>query len=206
MTTESIARVEKTITRLQEQSGAMGETVSLIVDIADQINLLSLNASIEAARAGEYGRGFAVVADEIGKLATRTGDSIKEIAKVLTESQSATNESVSIINDTASMVRAMIDDISQSSAKITILQENLLEEEQFINRIIDHMTSNILLSNDISVGTEEQKNAIKSSAEAMEHVNSVLMQMTDEIRNLADYSSRMLQNATDLLNVSRSAR
>ena len=74
---EHLMDVEKTVYAIKDQSSRIGQIVELIVDIADRINLLSLNASIEAARAGETGRGFAVVADEIGKLAFQTQESIK---------------------------------------------------------------------------------------------------------------------------------
>jgi hypothetical protein len=80
---EHLMEVEKTVYAIKDQSSRIGQIVELIVDIADRINLLSLNASIEAARAGESGRGFAVVADEIGKLAFQTQESIKEINNVI---------------------------------------------------------------------------------------------------------------------------
>ena len=203
-TTDSIRIVEKTISRLQEQSAVIAETVSIIVDIADQINLLSLNASIEAARAGDSGRGFAVVADEIGKLASKTGESIKEISRVLSQSTTTTDETVKIINGTATLVRNMIDDITQTSLKVTKLQTSLKEEETIIDSVVSQMANNINQSKDINIGTEEQKNAIKNSADAMEHVSEILLEMADEIQQLATYSSRIFQNATDLLEVSRS--
>ncbi len=203
-TTDSIRIVENTISRLQEQSGIIADTVSIIVDIADQINLLSLNASIEAARAGDSGRGFAVVADEIGKLATKTGESIKEISRVLSQSTATTDETVKIINGTATMVRTMIEEITQTSRKITTLQTSLKDEEDLIDTVVSQMVNNISQSKDINIGTEEQKNAIKNSAEAMEHVSEILLEMADEIQQLAGYSSRIFQNATDLLEISRS--
>ena len=105
---KKLLQVENTVSDFREQSERIQHTVTIIVEIADKINLLSLNASIEAARAGDAGRGFAVVADEIGKLAVQTSESIGEINSVLTINARSTEEGVSVIKDTASMVKQLL--------------------------------------------------------------------------------------------------
>jgi methyl-accepting chemotaxis protein len=196
---ESLRDVERTIEKIKQQSGKIGETVSIIVDIADKINLLSLNAAIEAARAGDSGKGFAVVADEIGKLAYRTTESIKEIESVLRANTAITAEGVDVIKNTADMIKELIGDMASSSEKIKILQESILVEERFINIIIDQMFKNIELAKSIGVGTEEQKLAIESSTKAIEHVNEIVGEMVKEIRNLSVTSQKILENSTELM-------
>ena len=91
---EQIQETSKRIKRLGESSQQIGEIVTLIDDLAEQTNVLSLNAAIQAAMAGEAGRGFAVVADEVQRLAERSAESTKQIAELVKNIQSDTNEAV----------------------------------------------------------------------------------------------------------------
>jgi len=202
---ESLREVERTISKINEQSTRIGETVSIIVDIADKINLLSLNASIEAARAGEFGRGFAVVADEIGKLAVQTSDSIKEIERVLSLSSRITEEGVGVITTTAETIKKLIANMGQSSEKIKLLQESIMVEERYIRVVIEQMGKNIDLARNIGTATEEEKKAIEDTTKAIDHANEIVGAMVIEIRELADTSRVILQNATELMKKSDEA-
>lgn len=194
-----LSDVENTMNTMAEQSGKISETVSIIVDIADKINLLSLNASIEAARAGEHGKGFAVVADEIGKLAFLTTESIKEIEKVLSLNNTITKKGVAVIKDSSSMIKEMINAMSGSTDNIKILQDSLMIEEKYINSIIRQMETNIELARSIGSGTNEQKTAIENTSNALENLNEIVSEMVTEISDLARSSNNILQSSKDLL-------
>jgi methyl-accepting chemotaxis protein len=195
---ERIGEVEKAMNRIKEQGELIRNTTNIIVEIADQINLLSLNASIEAARAGEQGKGFAVVADEIGKLAFRTSESIKEIEQVVGESDITTSESVSVINATAEMIRKMIADIEGSTSQIQILKDSIITEDGYIDRIVSQMGKNIELARSIGQGTEEQKQAILSSNEAVQHLTSIVNRMVENVRIISESSGEILEHANKL--------
>lgn len=196
---DKMVAVEETMNTIAEQSKKIAETITIIVDIADRINLLSLNASIEAARAGEHGKGFAVVADEVGKLAFQTTESIKEIDKVLALNNDVTEKGVLVIKDSSDMIKNMIGKMFGSTENIKILQDSLMVEERYINSIIKQMETNISLAKTISTGTDEQKNAIESTGNALENLNDIVNEMVREINELAQSSKNIMDNARDLL-------
>lgn len=196
---EKLSDVESTMNTIAEQSGKISDTVSIIIDIADKINLLSLNASIEAARAGEHGKGFAVVADEIGKLAFLTTESIKEIEKVLSLNNSVTKKGVDVIKDSSLVIKEMIDEMSGSTGNIKILQDSLMVEEKYINSIIRQMEANITLAKSIGSGTDEQKNAIENTSNALDDLNQIVSEMVSEINELATSSRTIFTSARELM-------
>jgi len=171
----------------------------MIVDIADRINMLSLNASIEAARAGEHGRGFAVVANEIGKLASQTGESVKEIENVLKISAGKTQGGVAIIKEASNNIKEMIDQMLQSSAKIDDLRDNIFLEEKFLQGIDRQMKTNVQLSRETGTGTEEQKLALETTTSAVENMSLEVARMADSINTITGAAIKISEEARSLI-------
>ncbi|MEP1870807.1 MAG: methyl-accepting chemotaxis protein [Paraglaciecola sp.] len=126
------------IDALEVQSKTISTIIQAISSIADQTNLLALNAAIEAARAGEQGRGFAVVADEVRELASRTSRSTKEIVDVVSKNQELTNKAVSTINDSKTTANDVAERLSHTN---NVIEEIRIGAQKVVEAVSQFVTN-----------------------------------------------------------------
>ena len=181
---EQIQETSKRIKRLGESSQEIGDIVELITDIADQTNILSLNAAIQAAMAGEAGRGFAVVADEVQRLAERSTDATKQIEALVKTIQADTNEAViSMEQSTAGVVNGA--KLSEDAG------EALVEIEAVSNRLAD-------LIHTITDSASQQSNAAANISDTMNVIQEITTQTSAGTNETAASIGNLAELANDL--------
>jgi len=153
--------------------------VNTIKEIADQTNLLALNAAIEAARAGEQGRGFAVVADEVRKLAERTGNSTKEIGEMVAKIQNGTRSAVSSMQDGVRQVSNGVELANQAGDSINRIRDGALRVTVVVNGISDSISEQSMASNEIAQKLEVIAQMSEESALAVRHTADAARQMQE---------------------------
>ncbi|MCT4655168.1 MAG: methyl-accepting chemotaxis protein [Cohaesibacter sp.] len=185
--TSTNARVEK----LAQSARQISDVVKLIQDIAEQTNLLALNATIEAARAGEAGKGFAVVASEVKELATQTSKATEEIDKQISEIQSETNHAVNAI----SSISETIENLSGISAQIATSVD---QQRAATTEIASNITEASRVTREVSTHIGEVTEAAQATGETAGMVNASSVQLqakADDLRKqvnafLADVKER----------------
>jgi twitching motility protein PilJ len=183
---EQIQETSKRIKRLGESSQEIGDIVSLINDIADQTNILALNAAIQASTAGEAGRGFAVVADEVQRLAERAGNATKQIEALVKTIQSDTNEAViSMEQSTANVV---------SGAKLAEDAGEALSEIEGVS------TQLATLIQSISQAARQQSSAAANITNTMNVIQEITMQTSEGTNDTANSVGKLTELATELRN------
>lgn len=175
---DSMRQIQQTVKELGSSSQQIGEIIKVINDIAEQTNLLALNAAIEAARAGEHGKGFAVVADEVRKLAERSSEATKEIEQLIHGIQKGTNNAVKAVEHGAVVagkagaaldsiiggandVAAMVGDISRASQ--TQLENN--------SKVVASIESVGSITQETAAGAEETAAAAQELASMAEKMH-----------------------------------
>lgn len=183
-----VKKSAETIQQLGRSSEQIGEIIQVIDDIADQTNLLALNAAIEAARAGEQGRGFAVVADEVRKLAERTTKATKEIALMIKQIQKDTGGAV-----------ASMEEGTKEADKGKQLADKAGES---LKQIIDGADKVVNIITQVAAASEEQSSASEQISKNIEAISSVTQQSTagvQQIARTAEDLNRLTMNLENLV-------
>lgn len=191
------------VEKLSESAKNIGEIVDTINSIAEQTNLLALNAAIEAARAGEAGRGFAVVADEIRKLAEESKQATQNIANILRgivdnsmKASDATKETVEIVNkayNESDLVKSQFEQILQSIVRMSQMTENLAASAQEQSAAAEEMSSAMdsasksMVSvveqmNEVTMAIKQQADAISNVARTAENLDAVAEKLVETVR------------------------
>jgi methyl-accepting chemotaxis protein len=184
---ESVRETAQKVQELGKRSDQIGRIVNVIDDIADQTNLLALNAAIEAARAGEQGRGFAVVADEVRKLAERTTQATKEIAEMIKKVQSETHVAVERMQAGTQQVQQGVEATGHAGESL----RRIIEQAGHVGEVVTH----------IATTATQQSSATEQVNNHMDQINKLVAESAEGAQQSAKACEQLSGLAFELQNL-----
>lgn len=186
---DNVSQASDAVNQLQEDTNKVNVVLDVIKGIAEQTNLLALNAAIEAARAGEQGRGFAVVADEVRNLASRTQESTEEINQMLEQLQSAANQAVAMMESSKAKVDQSVESANGAGASLEVINDS-------VNIIAD-------MNGAIAVATEEQNQVSGLMVGYVEDIQACADEASGASNEVATVSDELTRLASELASVAK---
>ncbi|WP_375070064.1 MULTISPECIES: methyl-accepting chemotaxis protein [unclassified Pseudomonas] len=187
-----VARSTDAMTHLQQESNKIGSVMDVIKAVAEQTNLLALNAAIEAARAGEAGRGFAVVADEVRGLAQRTQKSTEEIEGLVAGLQNGTQQVAAVMNNSRSLTDSSVEltrkagvsleNITRTVSNIQSMNQQIAAAAEQQSAVAEEISRSIVNVRDVSEQTATASDETAKSSVELARLGSQLQQMVSHFR------------------------
>ncbi|KAF5411609.1 MAG: Sensory rhodopsin II transducer [Candidatus Methanogasteraceae archaeon] len=196
---EGVGRTSDTVSEMNTAIERVGEMGSVIADVADQTNMLGLNAAIEAARAGEAGKGFAVVADAVKNLAEKVKDAAGEsgvaIGQIQESGENAISATGAAVDESARGGELLhialdgVDDIVRSIDEVSSMVQEIDSGARNISEVVETVVANI---DEVATVSEESASASEESSSAVEQQTSAIQELTAETQGLSDVAQAMM--------------
>ena len=185
------AALKEGMASLGKQADGIGQIINVINDIADQTNLLALNAAIEAARAGEAGRGFAVVADEVRKLAEKTMQATREVNEVITGIQNGTYENIQSVERAGDAIDAATNLARQAGESLTAIVSLVEDTAGQVQSIATAAEEQSAASNEINIALEEVNRISDETSAAMSAASEAVEDLAGQAATLNELIERL---------------
>nr|WP_281374242.1 methyl-accepting chemotaxis protein [Halobacillus locisalis] len=186
------------VERLNEYSNQITSIVDTLTNIAEQTNLLALNAAIEAARAGEAGKGFAVVADEVRKLAEQSTKEAEEVSQIVRSVTETTNKATLEMDHTATLVDEGVTSVEKAGSALAEIEESVLSSVYHMEKIKEITDEKVATSEDIISLIKGMGTFIDQTDLASNRINGSMVEVQEAINNISGTSEQMSEMATRL--------